>query len=87
MDLAISWRPSRTFISDLAVGKDHKTLLATSGDGRLFVMDRRGKKDVHQSDPNESELLSVGLVKVRCDNIGAKTYHCQLLLKTKKIFD
>ena len=64
MDLAVAWRPTRAFVSDLAVGKDRKSLLATSGDGRLFIMDQRNRKDVQRSDANESELLSVGLVKV-----------------------
>ena len=60
---AAAWRPSRAFISDFAVDKSHQSLLATSGDGALHVVDLRGRK-VEKSDTTESELLSVGLVKV-----------------------
>lgn len=63
IESAACWRPSNTFISDLAVGHGHKSLLATSGDGRLFKIDRR-EKELQQSDANESELLSVDIVKV-----------------------
>ena len=41
------------------------TLLATSGDGSLTVMDLRQKKFIQRSDPNESELLSLAIVKVK----------------------
>lgn len=53
------------FISGMAVSGD--TLLATSGDGSLTVLDLRQRKMIQRSDCNESELLSLAIVKV-CDN-------------------
>ncbi len=57
------WCLSKDFISDLAVGRNSRSLLATSGDGRLYKLDWREEKH-QQSDSNESELLCVDVVKV-----------------------
>lgn len=43
---------------------DRRTVLATSGDGRLSVIDLRKRTLDEQSDTNESELLSVTIMKV-----------------------
>ena len=52
------------FISSMVSDDAGRTLLATSGDGRLSVIDLRKKRLVEKSDCNESELLSVAIVKV-----------------------
>ncbi|KAJ3101162.1 WD domain repeat-containing protein 55 [Phlyctochytrium planicorne] len=51
------------FISDLALAKDGKTLLATCGDGTLNVYDITKKKPVKASDNQDQELLSVTFVR------------------------
>ena len=61
------WKAGREFISDMSTGKNCRSLLATSGDGKLYKMDWRmdwTKKKCQHSDTNESELLCVDLVKV-----------------------
>lgn len=68
-----SWRSvcevkgqNKDFISGLAVEEGElSTLLATSGDGTLTVLDLRQRRLVQQSDTNESELLSLAIVKVK----------------------
>ena len=40
------------------------TLLAASGDGSLTVVDVRQRTLIQRSDTNESELLSLAIVKV-----------------------
>lgn len=57
-------KENRDFISSLVSDDLQRTLLATSGDGRLSVVDLRKKRVEEQSDCNESELLSVAIVKV-----------------------
>ena len=52
------------FISSMVSDDARRTLLATSGDGRLSVVDLRKKRLVEKSDCNESELLSVAIMKV-----------------------
>lgn len=56
---------NRDFISDMAVDESGSTLLATSGDGSLVAVDTRQRKLLQRSDTNESELLSLAIVKVR----------------------
>lgn len=51
------------FISDMVV--EGNTLLATSGDGSLIAVDLRQKPLLQRSDTNESELLSLAVVKAR----------------------
>lgn len=55
---------NKDFISDLAVDEASSTLLATSGDGSLVAVDVRQRKLLQRSDTNESELLSLAIVKV-----------------------
>lgn len=57
-------KENKDFISGMAVDDSQRTLLATSGDGRLSVVDLRKRKLEEQSDCNESELLSVAILKV-----------------------
>lgn len=52
------------FISDMAVDSEGSTLLATSGDGSLTAVDLRQRKLLQRSDTNESELLSLAIIKV-----------------------
>ena len=52
------------FISSMVSNDAGRTLLATSGDGRLSVIDLRKKRLVEKSDCNESESLSVAIMKV-----------------------
>ena len=42
---------------------DEGTLVATSGDGSLVAMDMRQRRLLQRSDTNESELLSLAIVK------------------------
>ena len=53
----------------MAVNREGSTLLATSGDGTLTVLDLRQKKLEHHSDTNESELLSLAIVKVSQEGV------------------
>lgn len=62
----IRWEENSDFISDLALGKDGKTICATSGDGTLAVYDLRkaGTKGlVAMSDFQEDEFLSLALLR------------------------
>ena len=52
------------FISCMVSDAARRTLLATSGDGRLSVIDLRKRRLEETSDRNESELLSVAIMKV-----------------------
>ncbi len=59
---------NRDFISAMVVDGEGSTLLATSGDGSLTALDIRQRKILQRSDCNESELLSLAIVKVsHCD--------------------
>ncbi len=53
------------FISEMVVDDDVRTLLSTSGDGTLTTLDMRQRTLHQRSDTNESELLSLAIVKVR----------------------
>lgn len=53
------------FISDMAIDKNHKLLLATSGEGTLTVFNIRQKKLLLQSELFDSEMLSLAIVKVK----------------------
>lgn len=55
---------NRDFISDMVVDEGASTLLATSGDGSLVAVDVRQRRLLQRSDTNESELLSLAIVKV-----------------------
>lgn len=57
-------RENRDFISSLVTDEDRRTLLAASGDGSLTAVDLRQRKVEQKSDSNESELLSLAIVKV-----------------------
>ena len=57
-------KKNQDYISDMAVNSEENTLLATSGDGTLTVIDLRQRKLLERSDPNESELLCLAIVKV-----------------------
>lgn len=59
-------RVNDDFISDMIVDGENSTLLATSGDGSLTVMDLRQRKLEQRSETNESELLSLTIVKASC---------------------
>ena len=48
----------------MAVDEGGSTLLATSGDGSLTAVDLKQRKLLQRSDTNESELLSLAIVKV-----------------------
>lgn len=63
-----SFKENHDFISSMAVDDGKRTLLATSGDGSLCVFDLRKRALEQRSDCNESELLSLAIVKVlyRC---------------------
>ncbi len=52
------------FISSMAVDDAKRTLLAASGDGTLCAFDLRQRRLDQRSDGNESELLSLAIVKV-----------------------
>ena len=56
-------KENHDFISALVVDGEG-TLLATSGDGSLTALDVRQRKIIQRSDCNESELLSLAIVKV-----------------------
>ena len=56
-------RESHDFISSMAVDGGKRTLVVTSGDGRLYAFDLRQRKLEQRSDCNESELLSLAIVK------------------------
>lgn len=51
------------FISDMTIDKNHKLLLATSGEGTLTVFNIRQKKLLLQSELFDSEMLSLAIVK------------------------
>lgn len=51
------------FISSMVSDDAGRSLLATSGDGRLSVIDLRKRRLEEKSDCNESELLSVAIMK------------------------
>lgn len=53
----------KDFISDMKCSKDEKTLLCTSGDGVLSVINLRKKELEHASDQLEEELLSLVILK------------------------
>lgn len=53
------------FISDMTIDKNHKLLLATSGEGTLTVFNIRQKKLLLQSELFDSEMLSLAIVKVK----------------------
>jgi WD40 repeat protein len=53
------------YISDLAVSRDKKFLLATCGEGTLSAFHTRKKKMIMQSELMDSEMLCVGFMKVR----------------------
>ena len=57
-------KENRDFISSMVSDDLQRTLLTTGGDGRLSVIDLRKRKLEEQSDCNESELLSVAIIKV-----------------------
>lgn len=59
----MSVHDNKDFISDMACNHDRTTLLATSGDGTLSAFDLRQKRLEQRSDPSESELLSLAIVK------------------------
>ena len=52
------------FISSMVSDDAGRSLLATSGDGRLSVIDLRKRRLEEKSDCNETELLSVAIMKV-----------------------
>lgn len=56
-------KENQDFISDMVINEENSTLLATSGDGTLSVVDLRQRKLQERSDPTESELLSLAIVK------------------------
>jgi WD40 repeat protein len=60
----MSVHENKDFISDMECNRDSTTLLATSGDGTLSAFDLRQKRLEQRSDPSESELLSLAIVKV-----------------------
>ena len=53
----------KDFISDMTCSKDEKTLLATTGDGILNVLNLRKRTLEHASDQLDEELLSVAILK------------------------
>jgi len=62
----VEWAENEDFITDFALGKDHLSLCATSGDGTLAVYDLRkaGTKGlIAMSDFQEDEFLSITIVK------------------------
>ena len=63
-------KENTNFISSMVSDDAGRTLLATSGDGSLSVTDLRKKRLVEKSDCNESELLSVAIMKVSWGMIG-----------------
>lgn len=52
------------FISDMAIDSRNRVLLATSGDGTLTAYDIRHHKLKVKSEVFDSELLSLGVIKV-----------------------
>jgi len=63
---AVEWAENEDFITDFALGSDHLSLCATSGDGTLAVYDLRkaGTKGlIAMSDFQEDEFLSITIVK------------------------
>ena len=63
-------KENKDFISDMVSNDSQRNLLATSADGRLSVVDLRKRKLEEQSDCNESELLSVAIMKVCLEQIS-----------------
>ena len=63
-----SMRSHEDFISSFAVGPDGDTILSGSGDGMLGVHSMRSGKMLAMSDNMEAELLSLCLLKVRCNH-------------------
>jgi len=62
----VEWAENEDFITDFALGSDHLSLCATSGDGTLAVYDLRkaGTKGlIAMSDFQEDEFLSLTIVK------------------------
>lgn len=57
-------KEGRDFISCMVSDDARRTLLAASGDGRLSAIDLRQRKLEEKSDCNESELLSITIMKV-----------------------
>lgn len=60
---AMDLKENDEFISDLAMDSQAKTLLATSGDGTLTVVNLRRKKLELQSELFDSEFLSLAIMK------------------------
>jgi len=60
---AMEFNEHEDFVSDLALASDGMTLLATSGDATLSVMDLRHRKLVARSEDQEDELMSVAILK------------------------
>jgi len=53
----------KDYISDMAISKDNKHLLCTSGDGYLSVLNLKKKVIEHTSDQLDEELLSLVIMK------------------------
>lgn len=58
------------------MNEDSSTLLATSGDGTLTAVDLRQRKLQERSDPNESELLSLAIVKASYRKCSQCAHEC-----------
>ena len=70
----MEFKQCEEFISDMAIDKNHKLLLATSGEGTLTVLNVRQKRLVLQSELFDSEMLSLAIVKVTSSSFSCSQY-------------